>query len=739
MGFWARIPFAAHGGRSLEPTRTVERRLGALGRLPRPLSHRALLAALNSGEPGLVGPLGQALLEHVALECGESVKSLSGKLLGAFVRPSSRWTASTVLAARFAALSPELQRLALSFEGIPWAEVSSAPDFPADPLARQSLALHAALTGRPLVAAGLVGALGDPNSDAALAAESALQVLAVAAAPILYSPVLEVFETLRLSTAFPNLDRSAWQTPVPEDRAILFRCVADACMAFEAHRRRGPMLAAMILLDRAAVRERDSVLSAWFGRLDHPSHAALRGALRWCRLPIAGVRAWEWLSREDLAPSAVDRLSRISSVVEHDAIHSRAALALRPRRAKRLAEIDLPREPSGRTQSAEHLIPARGMIPLLSPAARRGLPRIAAMLRGSPKSRLALLEPLLADPDPIARHALVRNLPLRSLADVCLDADLRVARSAYLSWSHAAHLSDSRQASPSPEHQRLVKLLTRSPHEAIRTMAAGEHAELNADSTHSLAGRLKLRLRLKRDRESVISYLASQIMSSDASTRQQTIMLVRRLDLSQRLERELTACALSGVDAEANSPVARSAASAVAALSDLSSDPSGRAIAACLKSRDARLRANAVEAIARRSRRRPLATLSLPDEFVGDAHHRVRGNAVRAQITTADPATAVRTSEGLMRMLADDREMHRAAGAWAAGGVLRASGRERLGDKYPVVLARVCEMAQFDESPAVRRRALLAAAQAQTELRAIITGDDDASSQLESAAQGAST
>jgi len=726
----------------LEPTRTVERRLDSLERLPRPLSHRALLSALNSGEPGLIAPLGQVLIEHVADEAGRSGKSFGFNALDVFVRRGGRWPASTVLAARLAALAPELQRLALSFEGVPWQQVASAPDFPTDPLARRSLALITALTGRPLVAGALVPALSDSDPDAGLAAESALQVLAVAAAPILYSPVLEVFETLRLSTAFPNLDRGAWQALEPEDRPVLIRAIADACMGFETHRRRGPLLAAMILLDRAAVRERDSVLSSWFGRLDHPSHAALRGALRWCRLPIAGVRAWEWLSREDLAPSAVDRLSRISSVVEHDAIHSRAALALRPRRAKRLAEIDLPREPSGRTQSAEHLIPARGMIPLLSPAARRGLPRITAMLRGSPKSRLALLEPLLADPDPIVRHALVRNLPLRSLADVCLDADVRVARSAYLSWSHAAHLSDSRQSSPSPEHQRLVKLLTRSPHEAVRTMAAGEHAELNADSMHSLAGRLKLRVRLRRDRESVVSYLASQILSSDATTRQQTVLLVRRLDLSQRLERELTACALSGVEADENTPIARAAASAVAALSDLVSDPSGRAIAACLRSRDARLRANAVEAIARRSRRRPLATLALPDECVADAHHRVRGNAVRAQITTADAATAVRTSEGLMRMLADDREMHRAAGAWAAGGVLRASGRERLGEKYPVVLARVCEMAQFDESPAVRRRALLAAAQAQTELRAIITGEADAvevPGQLRTASQGAGT
>lgn len=723
----------------MDPTRTVARRLDALERLPRPLSHRALLAALNSGEPDLIGPLGHVLIEHVAQEAGTGGKSFGIKILDAVARPGGRWLATTVLAARLAALAPEMQRLALSFEGLPWQHAAAAPDFPTDPLARQSLALLSVLSGRPLVAGSLVPALGDPNTDAAMSAESALQVLAVAAAPILYSPVLEVFESLRISASFPNLDRGAWQVPVPEDRPLLFRAIADACMAFETHRRRGPLLAAMILLDRAAVRERDSVLSSWFGRLDHPSHAALRGALRWCRLPIAGVRAWEWLSREDLAPSAVDRLSRISSVVEHDAIHSRAPLALRPRRAKRLAEVDLPREPSGRTQSAEHLIPARGMIPLLSPAARRGLPRITAMLRGSPKSRLPLLEPLLADPDPIARHALVRNLPLRSLADLCLDADQRVARSAYLSWSHAAHLSDSRQASATPEHQRFVGLLTRSPHESIRSMAAGEHAELNADSTHSLAGRLKLRQRLKRDRESVISYLASQILSSDANTRQQTIMLVRRLDLSQRLERELTACALSGVDADANSPIARSAASAVAALSDLASDPSGRAIAACLKSRDARLRANAVEAIARRSRRRPLATLALPDEYIADAHHRVRGNAVRAQITTADATTAIRTSEGLMRMLSDDREMHRAAGAWAAGGVLRASGRERLGDKYPVVLARVCEMAQYDESPAVRRRALLAAAQAQTELRAIITGDDDVASHEHAIVQGAST
>ena len=77
-------------------------------------------------------------------------------------------------------------------------------------------------------------------------------------------------------------------------------------------------------------------------------------------------------------------------------------------------------------------------------------------------------------------------------------------------------------------------------------------------------------------------------------------------------------------------------------------------------------------------------------------------------------------------MLADEREMHRAAGAWVAGRALRASGRENLGERYAQLLARVCEMARFDESPRVRQRALLAAAQAQTELRAAISLGEEA-------------
>jgi hypothetical protein len=327
------------------------------------------------------------------------------------------------------------------------------------------------------------------------------------------------------------------------------------------------------------------------------------------------------------------------------------------------------------------------------------------------------------DPDPIVRHALLRSLPLRSLGDLCLDPDARVAGSAFLAWSGAGHLSESRHATGTMDHVRLVGALARSLHEGVRTLAAREHVEAQAPPAGSLVTRLQLRRRMRRGKEAAASYLAAQILGGDSAVRHDTVMLVRRLDLVVRFEGELIEVAGSGVGADPGSPAARAAASAIASLGDLQGEAPSRVLLECLAARDARVRANAVEAMGRRARRRPMAGVSLPRELTLDEHHRVRGNAMRAMIAQAEPTGELRAGEGLMGMLSDGREMHRAAGAWAAGCALRTAGRERLGDAYPLLLARVCEMAQFDDSPAVRRRALLAAARAQTELRAIITGD----------------
>lgn len=704
----------------------VESRADAIGKLPGPLQLRAIIAALNSTDSSLAEPLGWSLLDLASQELAQNGNSLLNKALRQDHPPGSG-PASIALASRLAALNPEQQALALSLETIDWARIAELaalpgthPSFPADSLAQRSLALHAARTGRPLVARALNQGLSNPDNDVALSAESALQVLAVAACPRLGLPIVEVLESLKLTNSFPGLDPARWAPPLEEDRDLLLRALADACASFESHRRRGVLLAAILLLDRAAARA-ETPLATWFGRVDHPSHGALRGVLRWCRLPVAGIRCWEWLWRDDLSQATLDRLGRLSTPLEYDGILSRAPLALRPKRGKRLGEIDLPRPAqSGKPVAAVGLIPPRVFIASLTPAARRGLPRIAALLRGSPRARSAALEPLLTDTDPLVRHALVRATPLRSLDDLCLDADARVARSAFLAWSNAGHLSDSRNT-PSPQHQRLAALLTRSPHESVRVLA--EQEQRLAGTNSSLGSRLNLRRRLTRDRAGTVAYLAAQILGGDGRVRQDTVMLVRRLGVVSRFERELAEVASAGISVDPGSDAARAAASAVAALGDIAGESSLRTLRTCLTARDGRVRANAVEAIGRNLRRRPRGT-AIPEELTVDPHHRVRGNAIRAIISIPGASTGVNAGDGLLGMLSDEREMHRAAGAWAAGCSLRATGREKLGDQYAVLLARVCEMARFDTSPAVRRRALLAASQAQTELRAIITGPD---------------
>jgi HEAT repeats len=714
----------------------VDRRAEAIGQLPRPLRLRAVLAALASGSPTLAADLGWPLLEIVAEEVSNRSKSSVSKALGNMFSVSHPLgPASKVLAARLASVPIQQQLVALSIEGLDWSAIPGLLDsgsFPGDAIAKRSLAVHAALTGRPALAPALIRFLGEPDNDASLAAESALQVLAVAASQELFSAVGEVLESFRTAAIFPAADPARWLELSPADRSALSSAIAEACLAFDGHRRRGVLLSALLLLDRAAIRSHGSPLAAWFGKVEHSSHAALRGALRWCKLPVAGVRSWEWLHRDDLAPAALDRLSRAGTLAEQDGIFSRAPLALGPKRAKWLAQVDLPRPtPTGKLgtpSQTDSFLPARSVMPTLSAAARRGLPRIAALLRGAPKARLSWLEPLLADADPVVRHALVRHLPSRALGDLCLDPDARVARSAFLAWSSAGHLAGARHTLPSAEYQHFIAALARSPHAGVRECAVQERDQSEMPTAGSLAGRLRLRHRLRRDSEAASSYLSAQILGGNGEVRYQAVMLVRRLDKVSQFERELLEVASSGVLAEPNTSLARAAASAVMALGDLKSEASLRGLRQCLLAKDTRVRANSVEALGRRARRRPILGSVLPEELSADSHHRVRGNAVRAMVCLPEPAGSLRASDGLMGMLSDEREMHRAAGAWAAGCALRTSGRERLGDKYPVLLARVCEMARFDESPAVRRRALLAAAQAQTELRAIITGEHESPS-----------
>jgi len=135
--------------------------------------------------------------------------------------------------------------------------------------------------------------------------------------------------------------------------------------------------------------------------------------------------------------------------------------------------------------------------------------------------------------------------------------------------------------------------------------------------------------------------------------------------------------------------------------------PTPEAIAAVtevLRHEDPRVRANAVESLARQSRLKSRAAPAVIIELKADDHHRVRANAIRAGI-----ASAAAGPDALTPMLTDTRPMHRLAGVWLAG---RAPGQ-----RTPELIARLGELARFDADPRVRARAVACSQRFDAELR----------------------
>ncbi len=698
-------------------------RITALARLRPAPRLRALSALLTAPEVEVHEPAALMLLDLCATLCARAAP------------PSHRWTALlsrgradlrdralAVVATRLTAFPPEVRDLALTLDVPAWTPVLRRGCAPVDSLGVRSLAQLAAHRGEFALVDHLVAGLADADPGAAQAAEAAIELLALAADPGIEPDLDSALEHLESARRLWGVLPVRWAPPqTPEERTAFHAAIADAAKDFERHRRRGVVLAAALLLDRATARS--GPLSAWLAQHASDSQSALRGVLRWSRLATVHLRAWEWLWREDLANSAADRISHARSVEEHEVVLSRSALALRPARAKRLTLVLAP----ARTAATPGQVPVAHESPLpdalqvrsLSRLARVGLALLGASVRGDARQRHLAVEPLLLDEDPLVRHALVRRGPRRMLEDLCFDADARVARSAFLRRTHAGALSH-----PSPGDtkgpQRAARFLSRSPHPELRAWAGQEQEEL---SPLGVRERLAERRRLARDRAALVDDARRRLASGDAGQRLSGALTIRRLGLATDAHRELAAVVRAAIAPGQHSPEdARAAATAVAALGGVP-DPEARdVVVESLAAHDPRIRANAVEAI---SLARPRGVAPVLVELKDDPEHRVRANALRAIIMAAPPLAEPKSPPGagagavesLFAMLTDGREMHRLAAVWAAGRLAGPRGRAGLSTRWPELLARVIETARFDDSPAVRRRAVLAAVVAQSDAR----------------------
>lgn len=476
------------------------------------------------------------------------------------------------------------------------------------------------------------------------------------------------------------------------DRDQVLGAIAQACQHVPIHRRRGVLVAVAALLNPAdlcaAARLASGApatsgatkLGRWLLDCGAEEQALLRSVLRSTRLPVARLRALQWLTVPGVERAALQRVARAESRTDHEQVLMASHLALRPAREFLL---------HGLTRRGAQPGPGRGAIPAaaacagLSRDAKRGLPRWMGAISPPAPERAGVLSALLTCDDVVTRHAAARSAPATALADYVFDSDARVARSAALRWWGAG---DRLSGAPA---RRLVGLLERSQQPYVRAWAA-QAAETD--------GRRALRERWMRSRSDTLLEL-SRALEADEPAQVQAILDLRRLEAADQAAPRLA------VIAEHGSP--RAAATAAAALADVRPEAVTDVMPRLLTHADARVRANAVEAAARiamRGGELPQVTIELKE----DSHHRVRANALRAWGMLASVTDAL---DGLRRMLADDRAMHRLAAVWLAPRLMKS------GAAPADLRGRIMELASYESDERVRQRAAALAACLAGELR----------------------
>jgi hypothetical protein len=531
------------------------------------------------------------------------------------------------------------------------------------------------------------------------------------------------------------------ETPDGPARDRIAAMIAEALEQPTPGARRAVSLAAVTLLDGpfpppALAPTQPTTPDARLARLlrePGPAQDALVSSLRFTRSPLARLRALQWLAWSD-APrvrhAACARLSSAWSAMDHEAVLSHWHLTLRPSRKAALRGVimrGMPRAatsargartttaPEGAAPARAAVIPPNSAAPTpaslatLPDVARQGLARWTASISATSPVREACLTPLLTDEDDLVRASLVREGPGALLADLCFDARPAIARMALARQSADERERDAPATwTVDPSLSKRLGALTRSSDERVAHLATSELRALPDPLAHTPHGRLALLRHLGRDRDGALRALAQAIREGEAQDATRALLAARACGLAPLLASAIaTRAARTGMDA-AN---LRCVATCVACLAECA-DPSSRGVLlASLRHADPRVRANAVEALSRRGEPAMVAEV----KALGDAHHRVRANLVRAVLrvattrTTSTSAAPLDPAEELARMLGDDRPMHRLAGVWLARRSMMVD-RSALSARWAELSARVHEVAGLDREPQVRARAASCAA-----------------------------
>ncbi len=713
---------------------------------------------MQVASPDEAGPLAVELAEMAAEPTGgwlvERRRARAGEALGALVGMWER-------------LPADARGLALGVGRGRWEEaVAAALSQPESVEEARSAALLGSELGEVGVGGSLVTALGIDDDRTRRVAELGLLGLSLRARGLDAAAVASEVEEAEL----PAIGRGRVEGI---ERARLDVHLADAAWGFAGHQRRAALLAGLVGLDLAGLSDsrRDQSGASGAARLlrlvqesSHVAHRALRQIVRWSPAPVVRERALLLLSEASIAEAALERVSRAESRGEHEAVLRLAHLGLRPRRRRLLGMVRVVAtgglEAKGEEQrSAAKTVPFSGtgvgviaggqalpearMLAGMDEACRAGAAMLAGMVEADDQARAALLRDSLGDASPLVRLRALAAVPRAELAHYCFDADPHVARSAMLRWSTAG--MGLRGRAEAGERARVAGVLARSPHASVRRLAEQETPRETPWMAHCPASRASAWRLAVRERDGLLGHVRRRVKGTRpaegaadgtadgrgaVSVEEQVgaIVVARRLGLSRVIAMDLAELLEPGTGTGAVDP--RVAATAAAALGDVDDAVSRGALRRALTHSDARVRANAVEAIgvqrmavedATTGRDRDYGSLI---ELKGDPHHRVRANAIRAllQLPPACPKerrVAKRAGgvlegkprvyepvavDALAAMLGDERPAHRLAGVWLAGRVL-AGGQGRLGGSWSGLSARLSEIGAQDGDARVRERA----------------------------------
>lgn len=526
------------------------------------------------------------------------------------------------------------------------------------------------------------------------------------------------------------------QCPMDEvDRDRACGALGVALRGFPEHRCRGVLLAAILLLDARALRtgETDAPsdpLAAMALSREESASGSLRGFLRSSKLPVVGERAFEWLAFPPLARAGVDRLAAVSTPGEIDVLAQRWSLALRPARAALLREIT-PGSLAKPGVCASAGTPAPGAREIV----RARIPMMLRATRLGPSERARALEPSLLDPSPVVRLALARAGTHRDAEDLAFDENATIARTSAVIASLVGTGRTTESTAGETHRLHVWRSLARTRNAPVRAVARGELARIACWETGQLGARESVRRGLQADREGTLRIVAERLTDAEPLARTALLATVRGVGLVSELEPLLVDLAMRAHDE--TTEFNRSHATLIAALGEGKSPASLEALQQARGHGDARVRANAVQALGRRARLDTWNTRRLMPTFIelkADRQHRVRANALRSIIEAAPsdqagthvppttssaiaPTAAMEAIESLVSMLTDDRAAHRLAGVWLAGRTLHQPAAGEVSTRAPELSARVLELARFDADPSVRHRATATAERLTRETR----------------------